>query len=205
MVDAVAHAPAGEPAASQAPRRNSFALEEAAPQQVESQQICQTQEYAQYFGRPRLSSNDVETALKYPGDQFNLARHPWVETRLPDRTYNLELYSDPAMWYWQVTGVDWDLRQESMARAKALYATMIGRGGSQKQRERRKNKRKEREEALAASNAERQDFIIRQRGATNMMSLVGDVQSAPPPAPPLHAGASACASAAPCSSLVNNG
>jgi hypothetical protein len=144
----VAHTPALVPAASPEASTDSLGIVVAATQQPPTQQSgsCITEYYAQGLNCPRLSAADKKTALEFPGNVHNLSLQKYARTRRADKTYDLPYWSAPAVWYWQVTGEDWDKTQESLSKAKAIYTNIILQRASQKQRERREAKRKRAEE-----------------------------------------------------------
>ena len=123
---------------------------EVAASQVCTLQECQTERYAIALGRPRLKRGDDQAhLLKYPASrkELNLSRYPYVGKRKEDKTYDLSWMSEPALFYWQVTGTDWDFRAESLARAKLYYTNTLLGVGAELQRNRRKEKHRERREA----------------------------------------------------------
>ena len=137
-----AHAPALVPPAFPAASTNSLGLVVAAPQQPPTEQGCKTEPYARGLKCPRLSADDKETAMKFPGHVHNLSKKDYARKRLPNKSYDLPYWSEPAVWYWQVTGTDWDFKQESLSKAKTMYTNNILGTASDKQRERRRAKRK---------------------------------------------------------------
>ena len=138
----VAHTPALVPPVSPEASTDSLGLVVAAPQQPPTEQGCKTEPYARGLKCPRLSADDKETAQKFPGYVHNLSKKEYARTRLADKTYDLRYWSAPAIWYWQVTGTDWDFKQESLSKAKTMYTNNILGTASDKQRERRRAKRK---------------------------------------------------------------
>ena len=138
----VANTPALVPPASPEASTDSLGLVVAATQQPPTQQSCKTEPYARGLKCPRLSADDKETALKFPGNVHNLSKKEYARTRCADKTYDLRYWSAPAIWYWQVTGTDWDFKQASLSKAKTMYTNNILGTASDKQRERRRAKRK---------------------------------------------------------------
>ena len=138
----VAHTPALVPAASPEASTDSLGLVVAATHQPPTQQGCKTERYARGLKCPRLSADDKETALKFPGNVHNLSKKEYARKRCADKSYDLPYWSAPAIWYWQVTGTDWDFMQESLSKAKTMYTNNILGTASDKQRERRRVKRK---------------------------------------------------------------
>ena len=119
---------------------------------------CQTERYAIGLGRPRLKRGDDQAhLLKYPASrkELNLSRYPYVGKRKEDKTYDLSWMSEPALFYWQVTGTDWDFRAESLARAKLYYTNTLLGVGADLQRKRRKEKHRERDEEYELAEAQK--------------------------------------------------
>ena len=143
----VAHAPALVPPAFAEASTDSRGLVALATHQLPTQQVCDkvchTERYARGLKCPRLSADDKETAARFPGNVHNLSKKEYARKRRKDMSYDLPYWSAPAIWYWQMTGEDWDFKQESLSREKTKYTNVIMRVACQKQRARREKQRKE--------------------------------------------------------------
>ena len=137
----VAHTQALVPPVSPEASTDSLGLVVAAPQQPPTEQGCKTEPYARGLKCPRLSADDKETAKKFPGHVHNLSKKEYARQRRADKSYDLQYWSPPAVWYWQVTGTDWDFMQESLSKAKKTYTNNILGTATDRQRERRQAKR----------------------------------------------------------------
>ena len=143
----VAHAPALVPPAFAEASTDSRGLVALATHQLPTQQVCDkvchTERYARGLKCPRLSADDKETAAKFPGNVHNLSKKEYARKRREDRSYDLPYWSAPAIWYWQMTGEDWDFMQDSLSREKTRYTNNIMGIAKQKERNRRLAKRKQ--------------------------------------------------------------